>query len=147
MALQEIPEHAGRVGYRVRYLDLDAEGAAVTAVLAAAQQGLEGAYIEALVEAGDEAQSLGPAERLTRAAERCQGVGLDYARWLEAATSEGMTEAAATEAYDAQVFGVRASPTWFVDGYRLRGLQSQAAIERVIAMSLLDGEAPHQEEP
>ena len=34
--------------------------------------------------------------------------------------------------------GVRSTPTWFVDGFRLRGLQSPLQVQRVIDLALMD---------
>lgn len=71
--------------------------------------------------------------------------GLDLARWES--DRQGATVAAqlADDAQLARVIGVRSVPTWFVDGYRLRGNQSDLALGRLLGLALEDaaaGDAP-----
>lgn len=64
--------------------------------------------------------------------------GLDAPRWEAALSGEAVTaRLAADQALRAQV-GVRSWPTWFLNGYRLRGLQSDIAIGRILGLELDD---------
>ena len=58
--------------------------------------------------------------------------GLDRARFDRDRTSEAVRARVAADRALAGTLGVRVAPSWFVDGYRLRGAQSAAAIQRVI---------------
>jgi hypothetical protein len=66
----------------------------------------------------------------------CVGAGLDLKAW-EAALGPAMT-AITEQAALRERLRVRATPTWFVDGYRLAGLQSPESIGGVIGRELED---------
>lgn len=67
--------------------------------------------------------------------------GLDLAQWEQDRASAETARRLADDAELAGVLGVRAVPTWFVDGYRLRGAQSDLALGRVIGLALDDHRA------
>ena len=69
-------------------------------------------------------------DALRAIAARCEGLDLD--RWETDLSSVSTTDRLASDAALAASRGVRAAPTWFVNGYRLRGMQSQRAIQRII---------------
>lgn len=60
--------------------------------------------------------------------------GLDLARFEADRAAPSTLSRIAEDAALAAPRGVRVTPTWFVDGYRLRGAQSANAIQRVIDM-------------
>jgi len=56
----------------------------------------------------------------------------------QAAALEAARAAASERDSLAEALGVRSTPTWFVDGYRLRGAQSLGAIGRLVELQRLD---------
>ncbi len=60
--------------------------------------------------------------------------GLDLNRWNADRASDAAVQRIQQDAQLAEDAGVRAVPTWFVDGYRLRGAQSDLAVSRLIAL-------------
>jgi hypothetical protein len=67
--------------------------------------------------------------------------GLNLSRWQADRTSPETAARVASDKELAMVAGVRAVPTWFVGGYRLRGAQSDVAVGRLIALGLEDIQA------
>jgi len=64
--------------------------------------------------------------------------GMDMAMFSERMGHEQLKGRVFANAQVAQNKGVRNAPTWFVEGYRLRGLQSASMIARVIKQEGLD---------
>jgi hypothetical protein len=58
--------------------------------------------------------------------------GLDKSRFDADRTSVAVSERIDADVALANTLGVRVAPSWFADGYRLRGAQSAFAIQRVI---------------
>lgn len=142
----------GEVGVRV-YADPAGPFAARTAGLARSLEEEEGVRVQVRPWAG-EADGGGEAAGWCQAAVDAGSTGLaclEAVAELEAAgtpvTAVSLAEAlglpgplgsgaeglAATRA-QAEELGVRASPTWFVQGHRLRGAQSAAAIGRLVSL-------------
>ncbi len=71
--------------------------------------------------------------------------GLDLDRWEQDRASADAAARIADDRELAGVLGVRAVPTWFVDGYRLRGSQSDLALGRVVGLALEDLRATRSE--
>jgi hypothetical protein len=67
-----------------------------------------------------------------------QAKGLSLERWEADRRSPATTQRLREDMALAARVSVRAVPTWFVNGYRMRGNQSSHAIARLIAQELLD---------
>lgn len=87
--------------------------------------------------AGEAAREAGKLRELARCVaagtgrEACDG--LDLEGWKQRGAAPEIAPALAAEQAQALARGVRSSPTWFVRGYRMRGLQSQNALEALVA--------------
>ena len=99
---------------------------------AAAQLGAPEAYLQALLRL--RADPAVPASALPSAA--AAAAGLDAKAW-EAALGPAM-RAIVEQAALRERLRVRATPTWFVDGYRLAGLQSPESIGGAVGRELED---------
>lgn len=96
--------------------------------------------------AGGEARAWATAERsAAEAAEALRAIpacaALDLAGLEAAGRAEAVGEALAREQALAAERGVRSGPTWFVNGYRLRGAQSTAALSAALAREGADARA------
>lgn len=60
--------------------------------------------------------------------------GLDLDRWLADQSDPALAERIADDQLLASQIGVRATPTWFVNGYRLRGAQSPSSVDRLVQL-------------
>ena len=60
--------------------------------------------------------------------------GLDLERWTRDAADPSLADRIAVDRLLAEQVGVRATPTWFVNGYRLRGAQSARALDRLVQL-------------
>ncbi len=112
------------------------------ACIAAQQQGLGMAFAQATAawrESWRSGGSLVGLQRDPSAEIAAQTPGLDLDVW-RAALGGGSTRLQ-TDAALARTLGVRAVPTWFVAGYRLRGDQSITAIGRLVRLELDDRRA------
>lgn len=67
--------------------------------------------------------------------------GLNVARWHTDMQGAAVSAQLADDAQLARAIGVRSVPTWFIDGYRLRGNQSDLALGRLVGLALEDAEA------
>jgi hypothetical protein len=143
-SLRLVPEFDGRVGFGLHYFtsisEVEKDGWALAA-LAARKQGMETEFLQSLV---DVASSIGNesedwrAAALSQAAERAGASGLDMVLWGQDIGSAELQERLRQQEAQAVALGVRSSPTWFINGYRLRGLQSKGSIQRIISLELLD---------
>jgi len=97
---------------------------AVAASLAAGKQGLQISYLKSLMAQSSRNSN----ESLAAAARSTQGLNFD--KWES--VLEEFSEDVEYLSTEANSKGVRSSPTWFVDGYRMRGFQSQDALQRLI---------------
>ena len=64
--------------------------------------------------------------------------GLDVARWERDRASGALGVRLDQDLALGRTIGVRAVPTWFIDGFRLRGGQSDLALGRLIGLALED---------
>lgn len=154
-SIGKIPE-AG-VSLVLRYLPDEERGSADALARGAIAAGIQGKSLEFLAAAeawrsgAREARRKGEdpfaADGVEAIAASLSGSGLDVARWE---TDWGSPQVAAQLADDAQlarVIGVRSVPTWFIDGYRLRGNQSDLALGRLIGLALEDAAADAADAP
>lgn len=63
---------------------------------------------------------------------------LELGRWSEVAETPEIAAIAAEEQALAEALGVRSAPTWFINGYRMRGLQSLTALTMVLSRERAD---------
>lgn len=64
--------------------------------------------------------------------------GLDLRRLDAVGRAATVSKQLAAEQADAEARGVRSGPTWFINGYRMRGLQSLDALSQAIAREAAD---------
>lgn len=64
--------------------------------------------------------------------------GLDLDRWQQDRQSPEVQQRVSQDAQLGTELGVRASPTWFVQGYRLRGAQDPRNVQRLVAQEWSD---------
>lgn len=78
------------------------------------------------------------AEITWKLANLAASTGLDIDRWRRDRNSATVRSQLAVDTHEAERVGVRSSPTWFVDGFRLRGAQSAEAIGTLVQRELAD---------
>jgi hypothetical protein len=122
---------AGTFALHIRPMGDGPEDIAGRGLAAAAAQGAAKTYLQSISSEATEAE--------VRALAASQG--LDVARFA------ADFEAARVDVAVMRTKGVRSSPTWFVEGYRLRGLQSVDAIGRLVKMASSDLLTPETPNP
>ncbi len=123
LAEVETPQTA----WRIRPLVDDAPDAtdAALGLLAAEEQGAGRAFLRAL------AADVSVEDAAAKA-------GLDMARWQALRGTPALAAQLAEEQVVSRTKGVRTTPVWFVEGYRLRGLQGAESISRLIELAQED---------
>lgn len=123
-----------RVQVHFRVMANDAADTAARGAVAAQQQGQLRQWLRdtsVLAELADDAAVQAKAQRL----------GLDMVQFQQ-------DFASAQIAVDVmRSKGVRSSPTWFIEGYRLRGLQSSDALQRLVRMEMPSTNPGQPEQP
>jgi len=134
-----------KIIYRIVPLDDDPVAHAwAAAAIAAESQGSLEAFLRAAVQWRDEQRRIQGSHRVTVGTDdldviaiSLDGNGFDRERFHRERESPAVTNRIQQDRALATTLGVRVSPSWFADGYRLRGAQSAAAIQRVINIERL----------
>jgi hypothetical protein len=134
------------ITYRiVSFSDAPVDRAWAAATIAAESQGKLEPWLRATRTWRDEKRADQPSTDLEITVEEIDVVaavlisgGLDMAQFKRDRTSPGTSARIDADLALAETLGVRVAPTWFADGYRLRGAQSALAIQRIINL-----ERPH----
>jgi hypothetical protein len=141
-ALSKLPQD--RVSIVMRGLvdpERPSSRALVAGAMAAEAQGLALPYLQAVDAWRDDARDAlrrgdPPFDAGTAAAiaHTMRDQGLDVAAWQAASASAAVQQRIDADQALAQRLGVRTAPSWFVQGFRLRGAQSDIALGRLIAL-------------
>jgi hypothetical protein len=123
---------------QLRYISVEGDDSELwsAGALAAAEQGRESIFLGAHAQTVTE--GLAPSERLEQVLLAAAPLGLETQQWRESRTAPSIQERLAADRLRARASGVRSSPTWFVEGYRLRGLQSKLSVLRLISLAMDD---------
>ena len=137
-AIKKSPPADASLQIQLRYISVDRDnsGPWSAGALAAAEQDGEALFLDAHAQVVTE--GIEPGERLEQVLLTAASLGLDTQRWRAARTAPSIQERLEADRVRALTSGVRSTPTWFIDGYRLRGSQSKPAVLRLISLSSED---------
>ena len=65
-------------------------------------------------------------------------VGVDVGRWNQDRASAAVDRAVSTDVQRASKYGISSTPTFFVNGYKIKGAQPPPAFEKIIEAELAD---------
>ena len=141
-ALSKLPQD--RVSIVMRGLvapDRPTSRALIAGAMAAEAQGMALPYLQAIdAWRNDDRDALRRGEppfdagTATAIAHTLREQGLDMAAWQAASTSTAVQQRIDADQALAKKVGVRSAPSWFVQGFRLRGAQSDIALGHLIAL-------------
>ena len=143
--LDDLDLRGVRITFRIAPLSDDpVHRAWAAAAIAAESQGKLEAFLRASRKWRDEQRAIQGSLQLALTVDDLEVIitalvadGLDKERFLRERESPAVLQRIEQDRALSSTVGVRVAPSWFVDGYRLRGAQSAGAIQRVINLERL----------